>query len=295
MRKLASCFLLAVMVFAGPGPKKKISSDLNKVAKGGTVQVIVQWNTETGDATTQKIIALGGTVVSEFHAVQSGVYLIPSTALDALEADGDVKFVSVDRQIKKKDAAVGLTPATVNAPAAWGLGFTGKGIGVAILDSGITDDDDLGIPKHGPVYTEDFTTPANSGKGKDSRQGNTKDWFGHGQHIAGIIASNGKSSNCSDCTQVITGISPGVNLINLKVLDANGQGSDSFVVAAIDRAIALKNTYNIRVMNLSLGRPVFESYTQDPLCQAVEAAWKAGIIVVVSVGNEGRDNSRGND
>ena len=79
------------------------------------------------------------------------------------------------------------------------------------------------------------------------------------------------------------------------MLDANGEGSDSYVIAAIDRAIQLKSTYNIRVMNLSLGRPVYESYADDPLCQAVEAAWRAGIVVVVSAGNDGRDNSFGND
>ena len=294
MRKLASCFLLAVIAFAGPGQKKKISSDISTSAQGGVVQVIVQWNTETGDATTaQKIQALGGTVISEFHAVHSGVYLIPMSAIDALEADADVKFVSVDRKIKKKAAAIGITSASINAPAAWSAGYSGKGIGVAVLDSGINNDGDLGIYSHGPVYTEDFTiTPRSKGKRPAS---NGLDWYGHGQHIAGIIASNGKSSNCSDCTQVVAGVAPGVNLINLKVLDASGQGSDSFVVAAIDRAITLKKTYNIRVMNLSLGRPVFESYTQDPLCQAVEAAWKAGITVVVSAGNDGRDNSYGNE
>jgi serine protease AprX len=294
MRKLASCFLLAVMAFAGPGPKKKISSDLSKSAQGGVVQVIVQWNVETGDATTgQKILGLGGTVVSEFASVHSGLYLVPTSAIDALGADADVKFVSVDRKIKKKAAVIGITPASINAPAAWSAGYSGKGIGVAVLDSGINNDGDLGIYSHGPVYTEDFTVAANS-KGKRPPS-NGLDWYGHGQHVAGIIASNGKSSNCSDCTQVVSGIAPGVNLVNLKVLDASGEGADSFVVAAIDRAIALKNKYNIRVMNLSLGRPVFESYTQDPLCQAVEAAWKAGITVVVSAGNDGRDNNFGND
>ena len=92
-----------------------------------------------------------------------------------------------------------------------------------------------------------------------------------------------------------SGIAPGANLLNFRVLDANGNGSDSSVIAAIEQAIALKNKYNIRVINLSLGRPVFESYTQDPLCQAVEAAWKAGIVVVVAAGNDGRDNSFGNE
>ena len=63
------------------------------------------------------------------------------------------------------------------------------------------------------------------------------------------------------------------------------------MIAAIQRAIALKSTYNIRVINLSLGRRVYESYTQDPLCQAVEVAWKSGLVVVVAAGNFGRDNS----
>ena len=91
------------------------------------------------------------------------------------------------------------------------------------------------------------------------------------------------------------GVAPGVNLINLRALDENGSGTDSMVIAAIEKAIALKTLLNIRVINLSLGRPVYESYTQDPLCQAVEQAWKAGITVVVAAGNEGRDNSVGNE
>lgn len=77
------------------------------------------------------------------------------------------------------------------------------------------------------------------------------------------------------------------------MLDANGSGSDASVIAAIDRAIELKSTYDIRVMNLSLGRQIRESFTLDPLCQAVERAWHAGIVVVVAAGNRGRDNSMG--
>ncbi len=91
------------------------------------------------------------------------------------------------------------------------------------------------------------------------------------------------------------GIAPNANLISLRVLDQNGAGTDSFVIAAIDLAIQLSSTgkYNVRVINLSLGRPVFEPAAYDPLCQAVEQAWRAGIVVVVAAGNEGRDNSVG--
>jgi serine protease AprX len=88
-------------------------------------------------------------------------------------------------------------------------------------------------------------------------------------------------------------MAPGANLIDLRVLDQNGSSTDSMVINAINTAIQLKSTYNIRVINLSVGRAVYESYTQDPLCQAVEAAWKAGIVVVVAAGNDGRDNSVG--
>src|SRR5262249_18371642 len=79
---------------------------------------------------------------------------------------------------------------------------------------------------------------------------------------------------------------------NLRALDSTGSGSDSSVIAAIQAAIQLKSQYNIRVINLSLGRPAFESYTVDPLCQAAEAAWQAGIVFVAPARNNGRDNSQ---
>ena len=107
-------------------------------------------------------------------------------------------------------------------------------------------------------------------------------------HVAGILAGNGTWSKGG--TYTFGGMAPGANLVDLRALDNTGSGTDSSVIAAIQRAIALQKIYNIRVINLSLGRPVFESYTLDPLCQAVEQAWKAG-IVVVAAGNPGRNNS----
>ena len=107
--------------------------------------------------------------------------------------------------------------------------------------------------------------------------------------MAGLIGGNGASSGSGNGYAAnYAGIAPDVNLINLRVLDQNGAGTDSQVIAAIQQAIALKSTYNIRVINMSLGRPVFESYTLDPVDQAVEAAWKAGIVVVCAAGNNGR-------
>lgn len=298
-RTVSFLFALALACSAAQNEhKRKISSDAALTDVFSTVQVIVQWNTNTGPATTAKIVALGGHVIREFSTVHQGVYAIPGSALSSLEADADVKYVSVDRHVKRKLAT---TAAAINAPQVWNSGYVGIGVGVAVLDSGINPD-----PNFGPigflgmlsrfvlnpvVFTDDFTPSAYIAPGMRSASFGL-DWYGHGQHVAGIIASNGQSSSCGTCTPMV-GIAPGANLIDLKVLDSTGEGTDSQVIAAIDEAISLKKIYNIRVMNLSLGRPIYESYTQDPLCQAVEAAWQAGIVVVVAAGNDGRDYSGG--
>src|SRR4029077_20282504 len=117
----------------------------------------------------------------------------------------------------------------------------------------------------------------------------------HGTHVAGIIAGNGGSSTCGNCDVTFRGIAPNANIVNLRALDQTGSATDSTLIAPIQQAIMLKSLYNIRVINLSLARGIFESYTLDPLCQAVEQAWKAGIVVVVAAGNYGRDNSSNNN
>lgn len=289
MKKSAALLLgLAVVCACAPVQKTpKIAPDA-KISTPAAVRVIVQWNIPIGDRTASTITALRGTVIREFASLAEGVYEIPGVALSTLAADTDVRYVSPDRQVKHKLAT---SAATINAPQVWNSGFNGTGVGVAVLDSGINSDDNLGNSPN-IVYTNDFTPSAYINGKKAPSFG--LDWFGHGHHVAGIISSNGKASRCGNCVKTNAGIAPGASLVNLKVLDSQGYGSDSQVIAAIDDAIQLKNTYKIRVMNLSLGRPVYESYTLDPLCQAVEAAWKAGIVVVVAAGNDGRDNSVGN-
>ncbi len=218
--------------------------------------------------------------------INAGTYTLPASALHDLANDPDVAFISPDRPLSFK---LDYTAAAINASYAWNAGYIGTGIGVAVVDSGVNPGDPNLTASNGTasrvVYTQDFVG------------GNGQDQYGHGHHIAGIIGSNGyttSSANCSNCTRHLVGIAPGANILDFRVLDVNGNGADSGVIAAIEQAIALKTQYNIRVLNLSLGRPVFESYTLDPLCQAVEAAWKAGIVVVVAAGNDGRDDTYGN-
>src|SRR5262249_7341002 len=89
-------------------------------------------------------------------------------------------------------------------------------------------------------------------------------------------------------TRMYRGVAPGASLVNLRVLDDAGEGTASSVIEAIDWAIDHRGTYNIRVINLSLGGPVLQPYRDDPVCEAVERAVRAGILVVAAAGNHGQ-------
>src|SRR5262249_23723610 len=113
------------------------------------------------------------------------------------------------------------------------------------------------------------------------------DAFGHGTHVAGIIAGNGAVA--SGITNLYTGgIAPGARLVNVRVLGANGTAQTSEVIAGINWVIANRSRYNIHVIKLSLGHPVTEPSATDPLCEAVSNAVQAGIIVIASAGNAGK-------
>ncbi|MBV9441126.1 MAG: S8 family serine peptidase, partial [Acidobacteriaceae bacterium] len=266
MKKLTALFGFAgALCIAQPVTNQKISTEFTKPGKADHVRVIIQWKQTPSTLTDSKVIRMGGKVHGRLHSIHAGVYTVSGDQAQQLAADPDVAFISPDRTVHAKlDNSAGA----VIASAAWGSGFVGTGVGVAVIDSGINADANLqdGTGASRIVYSQDFT----------NTDPTASDAFGHGQHVAGIIGSNGISSSCSQCTRLFKGIAPGVNLLDLKVLDANGEGTDSAVIAAIEQAIALKDQYNVRVINLSLGRPVYESYTDDPLCQAVEAAWNAG-------------------
>jgi serine protease AprX len=244
------------------------------------VNAIVQFNTAP-NADDLKQLASYGQVKQLFTGINAAAILVPAGNIASIAANPNVKFITPDRAVKSK---LDLTGAAVNAATAVSYGLDGTGVGIAIIDSGITVRDDL--KKSGGaariVHSEDLTG-----------LGSTNDGYGHGTHVAGIAAGNGAASKKSAAVRSLQGIAPNANIINLRVLDSNGQGNDSSVIAAIERAIALKSGYNIRVINLSLGRGVFESYTLDPLCQEVEAAWRAGIVVVAAAGNQGRNNNGG--
>ena len=249
----------------------KISADLDGLLPDKTVDVIIQYKHAPSEAHHQKVRGKGGLHKRSLDLINGSLYSVPAGAIEELAADADVAFISPDRPVR---AFLNYASVAVGSNLANAAGWTGKGVGVAVLDSGIYATlkplESWADINGRLVYTQDFST-----------DGFVQDYYGHGSHVAGIVGGAGRSL---DNYQHI-GIAPGVNLIVLKVLNQFGAGSDSGVIAAINKAIALKSQYNIRVLNLSLGQPVYESYQVDPLCQAVEAAWKAGIVVVVAAGN----------
>jgi serine protease AprX len=283
--------LVLVPVIAQAAPKdpganghSKLAADLANfpLNADGTVSVIIQFK-QAPKAHASEMAAQGGRLKFSFDHINGAAYRIPVRMLAWLENHPDVAYVSPDRP--NKVASDDAIPAVEGDVARQQYGLDGTGIGVAIIDSGVFNHDDLqksiGLGSR-IVYSESFIPGDPS----------TNDAYGHGTHVAGIVAGNGHDSVSGYPTQYV-GVAPNANIINLRVLDAKGSGTDSQVIAAIQRAIQLKSTYNIRVINLSLGRSVYESYALDPVCQAVEAAWKAGIVVVVAAGNGGRDNSYG--
>jgi serine protease AprX len=220
----------------------------------------------------------GATVLQKLDLINAALVQIPPVALAGLANNPNVRYISPDRGVK---ASLEYAEPTTNASVAFSYGWTGKNVWVAVLDSGINaNHPDL----LGRTYADNLVLwePTN------------QDLYGHGSHVAGIIAGNAKASTGAEYTRTFRGIAPGSSILSERVLDSNGVGTDSTVISGIQRVIQYKNTYGIpRIINLSLGRPALESYTLDPLCQAVEQAWKAGIVVVVAAGNQGRNNSVG--
>jgi serine protease AprX len=258
----------------------KISKDLDRVSTEDSVDVIIRYRAIPGDSQKQKLASKGGKEKLPLDAIRATAASVPASKLKELADDPDIVFITRDRVVKPSlDYAV----PTVGGTFARSLGADGRGIGVAVIDSGIQETEDL---RGRIVYRENFVEE-DPRKPKDDRS--ARDDYGHGTHVAGVLAGDGQKSGGK-----FAGMAPKARLISLRVLSDSGEGRDSYVIAAIQRAIELKSKFNIRVMNLSLGRPIYESFRTDPLCLAVESAWKAGIVVVVAAGNEGRNNTAGN-
>ena len=239
-------------------------------APAGVSQVIVRLSTD--DDLSVQIRALGGSPIRRIASLGILVARIPDSALHRLAGLPGVLSISLDRRVQGTADHTGTSIG-----AQWvrqELGLDGKGIGIALIDSGVTaSHEDLDSDRI--VQFVDFV---------NFRTGHYDD-YGHGTHVAGIIAGNGRESSGAR-----VGVAPGSSLIVLKALDGAGFGYSSNVIAALEYAIANREKFNIRVINLSVAAGVFESYNKDPLTLAAKRAVDAGIVVVAAAGNLGRNN-----
>ena len=239
----------------------------------GESAVIIEFHDDRDAVNLVK--ANGGKAGRRLGILNARVAKMANRTLKALANDSRVKSIHLDRPTK---SFAGRTAVTIGARAVQELmGYDGAGVGVGVIDSGIT------------AWHDDLT--AANGQGQrvahfaDFVNGYTQpyDDFGHGTHVAGIVAGNGRDMNGAR-----TAIAPGAQIIALKALDGEGHGTISMIIAAIDYAVANKDALNIRVLNLSLGATVTESYNTDPLTLAAKRAVDAGIVVVASAGNRGK-------
>ena len=168
---------------------------------------------------------------------------------------------------------------TIGADKMQSLGYTGKGVGVALVDTGVVNVQGLtsGNVVNGPDLSLDNPSPSLR----------NLDGFGHGTHMAGIIAGNDGTSTG------FKGVAPGAKLVSVRTGANSGAVDVSQVIAALDwvRQHRNDNGMNVRIINLSFGTDGVQAYQLDPLAAAVEHAWKAGIVVVVSGGNTGTTRS----
>jgi serine protease AprX len=194
----------------------------------------------------------------------------------------------------RADTGLGYDPLTakgslfhigevVGAHASWAAGYTGKGVGVALIDTGVAEVPGLtsGNVWHGPDLSFDSQDPELA----------HRDVYGHGTHLASIIAGRdqaGAPSSYVDAGQ-FTGIAPDSTLVSLKVGASDGAVDVSQVIAAIDWVVEHRDDpgLNIRVLTLAYGTDSTQDTAVDPLTFAVENAWRHGIVVVVAGGNDG--------
>lgn len=273
----------SLAVLAGMTVAKQASTDMRVAQElaaphAGKVAVIAKTTHPLTSADKRKIANLGGRIVRNLDLIDSVSIELPSRNLGKLANLPFVSHLSDDGQVQKHDAF------TVNdslAASAWTqFNVSGSGIGVAVLDSGIRTSSEF----------TDTSTNRNrlSAKVNFAGDATTDDLCGHGTHVAGIVAGNGANSSGTGYFNTFTGLAKRADVISVRVLDSQGSGTVSNVIAGINWVITNKATYKIRVINMSLGHSVGESYKTDPLCQAVERAWKAGIVVICSAGNTGR-------
>jgi serine protease AprX len=225
------------------------------------------------------VLQLGGTVLTQYHIIDGVEALIPTLLEPVLAALPGI-VVSPDISVDVQSTPVSTGPHTpsdaflqqTGSAQLASAGDTGQGVTVAVLDTGIDNLPDFSGRLIGGVDLTNGNNPF-------------QDSYGHGTFVAGLIAGNGASSNGQ-----YSGEAPGAKLVSIKVAGADGTTHLGTLISGLQWAVDNQSAYAIRVVNISLGFQPTQSTVNNPMDQAVEAAWNAGIAVVTSAGNAGPFN-----
>ena len=238
--------------------------------------VLIHEANPSSRAAEDRVLAAGGHISRPLPLIGGFAASVPDDGLQMLAGDPAIAGLSVDARVEM--ASSGTDVYDVFDPSlVWrkairlsqlSSGIDGSGVTVAMIDTGVAHHEDFGDRV---VARVDFT-PGGAGD----------DQFGHGTHLAGVIAGDGGASGGK-----WRGVAPGAELVSVKVAGADGSTDVSVVIAAIQWVVTHRVEYGIRVLNLSFGTDSIQPYAIDPLDAAVERAWAAGITVVVSAGNRG--------
>jgi len=279
-----------------PHPTAAAAAAARAATPAATARVVVRGLPGTQRGVERAVVAVGGRVTRRLPIIDGVAALVPNGALGRLRTSPGVAAVTPDTagRVLGLDPGLGYDTATdtgglplirsiVGADKLWAKGWTGKGVDVAVVDTGVAPVKGLtsGNVVNGPDLSFDSQRT-------DLRY---KDGFGHGTHMASIIAGRDTPGSVASYAApgTFTGLAPDARLVSLKVGASDGMADVSQVIAAIGWVAENRdrNGLNIRVLNLSFGTDATQDWRQDPLAFATEAAWRRGVLVVVAAGNDG--------
>ena len=283
--------------FAPPPAPGTLTPSLARLA--GThpdrpVDVIVQLTAGTDIARGDALVhAAQGKVTGALPIINAVSARMSAGAAAELARRRGVRAVSLDGKVTSsgyeggldKDRLATAFNHSIGADNVWfnNNGRTARGVGVAVLDTGIA-----GGLRDFRASEKSTTSRVVASVVTNPNTDNAADGYGHGTHVAGLIAGHGGYRTSKDPLDGrYAGAAPDASLINVKVSDDDGNVTVLDVIRGLQFVVDHKDTYNIRVANLSLNSTVAESYKTDPLDAAVEATWNAGVVVVTAAGNMG--------
>jgi subtilisin family serine protease len=267
----------------------KLSPDLRQLISSATstgrVRLILQGDELGNEELRRYLEANGAKTVGSYAGLGARAVELPLDSVEQLASRRGIGYISLDRPTSALGGHVAVTTgaediATMQEVSATGVVTTrkinGKGIGIAVLDSGVYAAHNAFLDAEGRsrvVYSKDFTG-----------EGRTDDPFGHGTHVAALAAGSARLANGN-----YAGIAPEANIINLRVLNSKGTGTTSRLLNALNWVYNNRALYKIQVVNMSLGTAAVDSYRNDPVCRAVRKLVDAGVVVAAAAGNDGKD------